>query len=58
LSWADPSLYTISQTPDASMAGTVAPAGFGDASLQLTGPFYSQVRVLRTVTPTMLPDDF
>ncbi|KAG2342430.1 hypothetical protein BDR05DRAFT_948823 [Suillus weaverae] len=42
LSWDDPSLYTISQIPDASMAGTVAPAGFGDASLQLTGPFYSQ----------------
>jgi hypothetical protein len=40
------------------MAGTMAPAGFGDASLQLTGPFYSQVRVLHTVTPTMLPDDF
>lgn len=53
ISWDDPSLYTISSAPDASMAGTVGPAGFADASLQLTGPFYSEVRVLHAVTPTM-----
>ncbi|KAG2143931.1 hypothetical protein BD769DRAFT_1661333 [Suillus cothurnatus] len=44
MSWDNSSLYTILQTPDASMAGTMVlvPAGFADASLQLTGPFYSQ----------------
>ncbi|KAG1809254.1 hypothetical protein EV424DRAFT_1543064 [Suillus variegatus] len=46
MSWDNPSLYTILQAPDASMAGTVAlaPAGFADVSLQLMGPFYSQIR--------------
>ncbi|KAG1853439.1 hypothetical protein DFJ58DRAFT_841624 [Suillus subalutaceus] len=45
MNWDNPALYKM---PDASMAGTVAlaPAGFADASLQLTGPnqpaFYSQ----------------